>query len=474
MKKMMMQKCIFPPIGCVFLWSILLSITFACASNSGDEPVVIDEKDQEKSVRKSIGIDKVWAGHPVGFALLTHNTRQYIAYYNAERHMVVGQRNLDEEQFELHELPAVTREEGGGTSTILNWDSHNSVTLGIDRKGYIHLSGNMHVDPITYFKSTSPNDITTLIQEKQMVGSFEKRCTYPNFMATREGELIFHYRDGGSGDGNEIYNIYDTETSKWARLLDTPLTDGQGEMNAYASQPSLREDDWYHMYWVWRDTPDCATNHDLSYIKSPDMVNWYNAFGEKVALPVTFDQKSVIVAAVPAGGGIINLAAKLCHDEDLNPIMAYHKYDGEGNLQFYVTKAEIGTWQHKQVTNWDYRWEFSGNGSINFDVRIGDFQRRTDGNYELGYDHIKYGKGTILLNQSLDPIGEVLKPTPVLAKIKLEGTFPGLESRSAEDLGSSEDGRSYMLKWETLPRNRDQPYPEPWPEPSQLYLLELE
>ncbi len=42
--------------------------------------------------------------------------------------------------------------------------------------------------------------------------------------------------------------------------------------------------------WVWRDTPDCATNHDLSYMKSPDLKNWYNAFGEKVELPATLDK----------------------------------------------------------------------------------------------------------------------------------------------------------------------------------------
>ena len=51
-------------------------------------------------------------------------------------------------------------------------------------------------------------------------------------------------------------------------MLDVPLTDGQGLMNAYQSQPTLGPDGWYHLYWVWRDTPDCSTNHDLSYMKS--------------------------------------------------------------------------------------------------------------------------------------------------------------------------------------------------------------
>jgi hypothetical protein len=53
--------------------------------------------------------------------------------------MVVGQRNLDEEHFSLHIFPATYRETAGGTSTVLGWDSHNSVTLGIDRDGFYEL-----------------------------------------------------------------------------------------------------------------------------------------------------------------------------------------------------------------------------------------------------------------------------------------------------------------------------------------------
>lgn len=445
----------------------------ALSQTNSNKEEIIDEQDQKKNIKRVITIDNVWAGHPVGFALLTQEEDQYIAYYNADRHMVVGQRKLDENKFQLFELPVFDREEGQGTSTVVGWDSHNYITMGIDKEGYIHLSGNMHVHPLTYFKSTTPGDISTMEQVREMVGSHENRCTYPKFMSTKDGELIFHYRDGGSGDGNEIYNIYSCETGNRSRLLDTPLTDGQGAMNAYASQPNLREDDWYHMYWVWRDTPDCSTNHDLSYIKSPDMKAWYNAFGEKVELPVTFDNKSVIVDPIPVKGGIINLAARLCLDKDLSPVMAYHKYDEEGNLQFYVAKAENNQWTIKQVTDWDYRWYFSGNGSINNEVLIGDFIRREDGRFELGYDHIKYGKGTLLLDENFNTIGKVIKPASLLSSEEPEGDFPNLQVQTARDL-SEDTSSKYVLKWETLPRNRDQPYSEPWPGPSKLYLYEFE
>ena len=444
------------------------------ANSSPPKALVINERDQAATIEQTIPIDQVWAGHPVGFALLTAGQRQYIAYYNAARHMTVGQRNLDESAFALHVLPPKARESRTGTSTILEWDSHNSVTLAVDADGYIHLSGNMHVNGLTYFRSTRSGDISSLVQVMQMTGENENRCTYPRFIKTAAGELIFRYRDGGSGNGNDIYNVYSTQTQQWTRLVDVPLTDGQGQMNAYASQPELRPDNWYHMFWVWRDTPDCSTNHDLSYIKSPDMRRWFNVKGEAVQLPVTFENKSVIVDPIPAQGGIINLAARLCFDAENQPIFAYHKYDPAGNLQFYVARFSAGEWQTKVVTNWDYRWEFSGNGSINNEVRIGAFDRRKDGRYELGYTHIKYGTGTLLLDKNLDPIGEVRKPAPFSESLPLEGDFPGLEIRTAGDLGAAPTPDiHYMLKWETLPANRDRPRPEPWPAPSQLYLYQL-
>ena len=313
--------------------------------------ITIDERNNQEIIASSIKIDKVWAGHPVGFCLLTNGNRQFIAYYNAERRLVVGQRNLSDPAFNLFILPPTTRETARSTSTVLGWDSYNYVTFSFDKQGYIHLAANMHVHPLTYFKSKNPFDISSLEQVFEMVGSEENRCIYFRFMVINDGELLFHYRDGASGSGNEIYNIWSCESKKWSRLLDVPLTDGQGLMNAYQSQPVMREDNYYHVYWVWRDTPDCSTNHDLSSMKSPDLKNWFNELGKPINLPATLDEKSLIVDPIPVKGGIINLAACLCFDDNKKPLFAYHKYDQEGNLQFYITQTKGDKWETKKVTN---------------------------------------------------------------------------------------------------------------------------
>ncbi len=474
-KNLNMERNQFPVrVKVISLMIAVLTSVGVLAQKNTKQPIIIDETANQETIDQVIPIDKVWAGHPVGFCLLTHGNRQYIAYYNADRNMVLGQRNLDDDQFELHVMPATARETHGGTSTVVGWDSHNYVTMAVDKEGFVHLSGNMHVHPLTYFRSTAPNDISNMEQIMEMVGSEEKRCTYPIFIKDRNGELIFTYRDGGSGNGNQIYNSYDCTGKSWSRLLNAPLTDGKGLMNAYISKIALMEDDWYHTYWVWRDTPDCATNHDLSYMKSPDLKNWYDAFGAKITLPATLDQRSLVVDPIPVKGGIINLAAKLCLDDQNRPAFVYHKYDLAGKLQFYSAWLKGKKWQYTLLTDWDYRWEFSGNGSINSEVVIRDFYKRPDGYYAVDYWHSKYGEGTLLLNKNMSTVGKVLKPPVFKETIKLEGSFPELLVQTSEDIG--DDGEAsvrYILKWETIPRNRDKPRPEPWPGPSQLYLYKL-
>lgn len=470
-----MERNQFPGrVKAISLIIVLFTSFCVLAQKNAKKPIVIDEAAQKETISQVIKIDEVWAGHPVGFCLLTHGDRQYIAYYNANRNMVLGQRNLTDDTFELHVMPATSRETHCGTSTVLGWDSHNYVTLAVDKDGYIHLSGNMHVHPLTYFRSDAPYDISSLTQIMEMVGSEEKRCTYPIFIKDRNGELIFTYRDGSSGSGNQIYNVYDCAGKTWSRLLDTPLTDGKGLMNAYISRITLMQDNWYHTYWVWRDTPDCATNHDLSYMKSPDLKNWYDPFGNPISLPATLDQRSLIVDPIPVKGGIINLAAKLCLDDQDRSAFVYHKYDLAGKLQFYSAWLNGKKWKYTLLTDWDYRWDFSGNGSINSEVVIRDFYKRPDNYFAVDYWHIKYGEGTLLLNKKMQTIGKLLKPPVFKETIKLEGTFPELLVQTSEDSGNSgESSVRYILKWETIPRNRDKPRPEPWPEPSQLYLYKL-
>ena len=114
-----------------------------------------------------------------------------MAFYDHDRKMTVGQRSLKESRFELVSLEGRWLENRGRLSTNIEWDTHNSITMTIDRNDHIHLCGNMHVDPLIYFRTSRPLDVRSFERIDCMVGKNEDRCTYPRFMSGPGGKLVF-------------------------------------------------------------------------------------------------------------------------------------------------------------------------------------------------------------------------------------------------------------------------------------------
>ena len=418
-------------------------------------------------VEQSWDIAEVPSGFPVGFCLLTAGKTQYVAYYDKLRRMTIASRTLGSNKWTYQVLPSK-----------VGWDSHNGITMTVDDDGDLHVSGNMHCVPLIYFRTEKPGDITTL-KKLTMTGQAENRCTYPKFMRDADNRLIFHYRDGGSGRGNEIYNVYDLKTKTWTGLLDTPLTDGQGKMNAYMSGPVRGPDGLFHMIWVWRDTPDCATNHHLSYARSKDLIHWESAFGGKVNLPLTISEKKLWVDPIPSGGGIINGGARLSFDRDNRPIVNYHKSDKDGNMQIYVARPENDKWVRRQLTDWDKAVKFSGSGSMGFiGIRISELSQAEDGLLTMTYRHRDYGNGRLVIDEetlrSIDKNVTIKEDQYPEALDELQSDFKGMGIRRTKDIGDSGDENvRYMLQWETLGGNRDRPRKPPLPQPSTLKLYKL-
>jgi hypothetical protein len=417
-------------------------------------------------IKNSLDVAAVPSGFPVGFCLLTAGKTQYVAYYDKLRRMTVASRPLDSNKWTYQVLPSK-----------VGWDSHNYITMAMDDDGYLHVSGNMHCVPLIYFRTEKPGDITTL-KKLSMTGHIEKRCTYPKFMRDADNRLIFHYRDGGSGRGNEIYNVYDLHTKTWTRLLDTPLTDGQGKMNAYMSGPVRGPDGLFHMIWVWRDTPDCATNHHLSYARTRDLIHWESAFGDKADLPLTLSEKKLWVDPIPSGGGIINGGAQLSFDKNNRPIVNYHKSDKDGNMQVYAARPKDDKWELHQLTDWDKPIRFSGGGSMGFiGIRISGLSQTEDGLLTMTYRHRDYGSGSLTIDEkTLRPLEKAIAVVPEYPKAlnQLQSDFEGMGIQRAKDIGDSgEENVRYILQWETLGKNRDRPRKPPLPQPSTLRLYKL-
>ncbi|MXX12930.1 MAG: hypothetical protein F4Z86_05685 [Gemmatimonadetes bacterium] len=427
------------------------------------------------SVYSSLSVATVWSGHPVGFDLLTHGDVQFIAFYNAERKMTVGMRKIDEDAWMFAHPEGLWLENRGRLSSEIGWDSHNSLTMAIDDDGHIHLCGNMHVDPLIYFRTTRPLDVTSFERIDFMVGKNEDRCTYPVFMRGPNNELIFRFRDGRSGNGVDFYNVYDVQTKTWHRMLSTPLLYGLDRMNAYARLPEKGPDGIYHMVWIWRNTPDCATNHSISYARSPDLMSWETGGGNALTLPITIESGATI-DPVPPGGGLINMTQSLGFDDQKRAVISYHKHDENGYTQAYCARLKNGEWVFYKVSDWTYRWEFGGGGSIGAEIRLGGIQPEADGGLSMSYWHIKEGQGIWKLHpQTLQVVGTYPPPDSEIPEEleRVTSDYPGMtvNLRGARGKGTR-PGEQHVLRWETLDRNRDRPR-EKIPPPSELRLYIL-
>ncbi|HMJ51908.1 MAG TPA: BNR repeat-containing protein [Polyangiaceae bacterium] len=399
-------------------------------------------------VVKMLDITDVWSGHPVGFSLLTRGDSQYAAFYDAQRAMTVARRALAGDTWDLVRLP-----------TSVGWDSHNYVTMAIDDDGYIHVAGNMHSVPLVYFRTTQALDIHSFVQVPSMVGSNEQSCTYPQFFRGPAGALIFAYRDGVSGSGNYVFNSYDLPTRTWKRLLATPLVDGQGARNAYPVGPLKGPDGFFHLVWVWRETADAATNHDLSYARTNDLVAWQTGGGQPLTLPISL-ATSDIVDPVPERGGMINNNTKVGFDSQKRPVVAYHKFDANGNTQLYNARFENGRWVTYPTSSWNYRWDFSGTGTLVFQIELEGVKVQPDGSLTQTWYHAQYGGwGAFRLDETtLRAVATIAPPLPYPRALdQPESTTPGMIVRWCADSGESTDGVSYLLRWETLASNQDMP-----------------
>ncbi len=396
-------------------------------------------------------VDSVPADFPVSFSALSSGDWQFIGYYNKDRALTVASRKIQDKKWSYTVLP-----------TRVGWDSHNTITMAFDRDNCIHISGNMHNDSLYYFKTEKPLDISTFSKVfPQVLAEDELSCTYPHFMKGPGKELIYTYRKGGSGNGYSITNIYNEKTKSFSRLTDKPLFDGIGEMSAYMSGPDLGPDGNYHVIWFWRDTPDCETNHDLSYARSADLVHWESMNGTKFELPITPRINLFTVDPIPAKGGAINGGASLFFDRDKKPFIAYMKYDKMGNSQFYISRIKDNQWINNQISKWDYRWNFSGPGSIESEIRLIGARFLKDGNIAVGYWHIKKGIGELIVNpENLRliedrPVTQTENSEFPRELIEPSSKIEGISVKWMKLLSPNEnENEYYYLRWETMGKRR--------------------
>ncbi len=446
--------------------ALLVTMHFKLASQTE-----ISNKNHTPLIVKEIPIDSVWAANGVRFDMQTVGNMQFVAYFDKNRMMTLASRKLGSDVWTKKTLP-----------NQLMWDSHNSVQLGIDPMGYIHVSGNMHVHPLAYFRSTKPYDISTMKAFNKMLGKDEEQVTYPKFFYDKKGNLLFSYRSGTCGNGNILVNRYHPRKGEWERYLDQPLFEGIEENDDRAAYHHWVKDSKgnFHFAWIWRWTPMVETSHHICYATTPNMKKWKDASGQSVALPFRPNDPQVLVDATPSKGGMHNSRYKLILTPNDEPIIGYVKYDEKGLTQLYLARFKNGKWLSKKISDWNFRWKFittgafmSIGGQFNF-VGISD-----DGLLAIDWQTEKGDEGSYIID--IETLEHSRKASHVRPQYPLElhkkmSDNPKLKVRVAYDKSeSNKTEHRYVMKWEAAHGGFSQDAPERIPDGplSPLILLEI-
>jgi len=263
-------------------------------------------------------------------ALTTFQNYQFTAYYDENSYLILAKRKVNSSDWEKVKTPYK-----GNTK-----DAHNDISIAIDGDGFLHISWDHHDTKLRYAKGKSPMSLD-LGEEQSMTGKEELKVTYPQFYNLPNGNLLFFYRSGASGRGNMVINFYDVKSKTWSQLQQN-LVNGEEKRSAYW-QSSIDQQGVIHLSWVWRESWDVSTNHDLCYARSKDGgITWEKSTGEKYKLPITASTAE-IAWKIPQKSSLINQTS-MATDENGNPYIA--TYWSENKIpQYQIIYLRNGNWK---------------------------------------------------------------------------------------------------------------------------------
>ncbi len=328
--------------------ALLLPLLNSCSTNDNkaDTPfethlVAVGEGYSQTSVNTTIFRSN---------SLVTNGDEQYVGYYDADGFLTVAKRKLENEAWELYRTAYRGHVE----------DAHNVISLMVDGDNFLHVAFDHHGDTLHYCRGIAPGSLVLGAME-EMTGVDEDDVTYPEFYRLADGDLIFVYRSGKSGQGNLVMNHYDLQSRQWDRVQDV-LIDGEGERNAYW-QMCVDRQGVIHLSWVWRETWLVETNHDLCYARSYDNgKTWYKTDGMQYELPIRIDNAEY-ACRIPQDSELINQTS-MGTDTIGNPYIATYWRDADSDVpQYRLVWHDGEAWHQCQVSNRATPFSLKGGGT---------------------------------------------------------------------------------------------------------------
>ncbi|KAK9380779.1 uncharacterized protein V2V93DRAFT_369568 [Kockiozyma suomiensis] len=309
-------------------------------------------------------------------AITTFAGAEYAAAYKpsikgdptSPRLIILGRRLLDVRDWEVITLTDYEQ---------VKDDGHNVVCIGISGDGVVHLSWDLHGDKINYRASKpglalDPSRSWTAEEflpiQNDISGIELTMVTYPRFLRLIGGDLLFEFRIGKSGLGDDYLYRYSCKPGRWAPVGTLNGLYLRGiENNAYIN--GIDQDTYgrIHVSWTYRDYVEdrpeflsdkvkrTATrnagpngpenNHDLYYIYSDDDgISWCNTLGVDLELPVTPDAYGILIYEIPKFSGIMNQEGQTT---DLSG--GFHVLNRQDGFYYHYYRSPIGVWSKSTI-----------------------------------------------------------------------------------------------------------------------------
>lgn len=330
----------------------------------------------EQLARLDLG--QAWAGNTINtvifrhHAILTHGDFQYTAFYVDEHTLRLVQRKLAPAAASKTEPPPHTYDLTGDYNLR---DAHNSISLGMDRQGHLHISYDHHATQLRYRRSLKPGDITAWSDELPMTGKTEDKVTYPAFILPHDGfPLALLYRDGVHNKGTARLKAYDEESQIWVDHPQAILSGSESKpwtSNAYWNHPAIGSDGSLHLSFVWRThtlgKEDRINNINIGYACSPDNgLNWLTSKGRGYQLPIT-QVNAETVHPVSPGSNLINQCS-MALDSRNRPHIVFYADDPNGIPQYQHLRYDGKKWLHQIISQRTQPFALKGHGTLQIPI----------------------------------------------------------------------------------------------------------
>lgn len=311
--------------------------------------------------------------------LVSYAGWQYLAYWDDDRRLAVGRRQLPTQAWEIIRFEDYR---------IPGEDSHNSVNIGVcPGDGTIHLAFDHHSDDLNYRVSVPalaqfPDQYTWDVSLFGAVGDTLipadgkiTKLTYPRFIATPAGDMHFVYREFSSGDGRSRMVDYDAQTGQWSNnrvwverdggTYTDPIGGTSTKRNPYFNRIEYDDQGVLHATWTWRENATIRYNRDIAYAYSLDQgLTWLNNDGVQVAdtgqgQAMNAVSADINVVTLGAEWGLMNNQAQVVDSAGRVHVVMYYKeqpdtvvsYGNVWNSKYMHYWRDLnGVWSSRRLT----------------------------------------------------------------------------------------------------------------------------